>query len=101
MISAQVEKNVLYTAVLSNSAERRRVEIVTRTAATLKPNVQRVEDASLPAGTEVVDQEAEDGFVIETYRRGYANDGKLLSEELLSRDTYLPVNRVIRVGTRM
>lgn len=101
MISAQVEKNVLYTAVLSNSAERRRVEIVTRTAATLKPSVQRVEDASLPAGTEVVDQEAEDGFVIETYRRVYANDGKLLSEELLSRDTYLPVNRVIRVGTRM
>lgn len=101
MISAQVERNVLYIAVLSSPEAQRRVEIATKLVATLLPGVDEVDDATLPAGKEVVDQEAEVGFVVETYRRVYAGDGRLVSDELLSRDTYPPVNRVVRVGAEM
>ena len=98
MLSAQVEDNVIYVAVLGSGNERKRVEIATKVVATLSPSVDLMPDPSLQAGVEIVDQESEMGLVVETYRRVYESDGRFVSEELLSRDTYPPVNRVVRVG---
>jgi vancomycin resistance protein YoaR len=101
MISAQVESNVVRVAVIGSPLEARRVEFVTRTIATLLPQTNRVADPTLAPGKEVVEQESATGVVVEAYRRVFADDGSLVSEEIVSRDTYPPVNRVVRVGTGM
>lgn len=101
MVSAQVESNVIHVAVISSPIEARRVEFVTRTIATLYPETHRVADPTLAPGQEVVEQESATGLVVEAYRRVFADDGSLVSEEVVSKDTYLPVNRVVRVGIGM
>jgi vancomycin resistance protein YoaR len=99
MLSLQVEGNTLHAAVVGDPGATRRVEVTTRTVSTLAPKTDHILDATLPPGKEVVEQEPETGLIVETLRRVYTIDGVQVSEEVLSRDVYPPVNRVLRVGT--
>lgn len=99
MLSLQVEGNVIHAAVVGNPQTRKRVEVTTRTVSTLAPKTDHIMDATLPSGREVVEQEAESGLVVETHRTVYSGDSVL--DEVLSRDIYPPVNRVLRVGAGM
>ena len=99
MLSLQVEGNKLYAAVVGDPRARRLVEVTTRTVSTLAPKTDHILDATLPSGKEVVEQEPETGLIVETLRKVFARDGVQVSEEVLSRDVYPPVNRVLRVGT--
>jgi len=99
MLSLQVEGNKLYAAVLGDPRARRLVEVTTRTISTLAPKTDHILDATLPSGKEVVEQEPETGLIVETLRKVFTGDGVQVSEEVLSRDVYPPVNRILRVGT--
>jgi vancomycin resistance protein YoaR len=99
MLSLQIEGNTLYAAVVGNPSGMRRIEITTRTVSTLTPKTDHILDATLPSGKEIVEQEPEAGLIVETWRTVYSRDGVQTSQEILSRDVYLPVNRILRVGT--
>ena len=70
----------------------------TKTISTIPYPTQYIDDSTLPMGTEVVKQKGTSGLITETYMSKYLN-GKLVSTELLSRDTYNSMARIVRKGT--
>ena len=56
------------------------------------------EDSSLAAGQEVVKQKGTNGLVCKTYMTKMLN-GKIVSTELLSTDTYSAMQRIVKRGT--
>ena len=71
----------------------------TKTIASIPFTTQYVEDASLPVGTEKIKQKGSNGVKTETYITKMLN-GKVVSTELLSRDTYNAMNRIVLKGTK-
>ena len=69
----------------------------TKTISTIPYTTKYVEDSSLSAGKEVVKQKGANGLVTETYMTKRL-DGKIISTELLSRDTYSAMQRIINRG---
>lgn len=59
----------------------------------------KVNDDSLPAGQEEVTQGAYEGLKVRVYENCYEN-GKLVSNQLISDDFYRPVEGIIKVGTK-
>ena len=71
----------------------------TKTVSSIPYTTQYIEDSSLAAGTEKVEQKGANGLITETYITKML-DGKVVSTELLSRDTYSAMTRIIRRGTK-
>ena len=61
--------------------------------------VKYIEDPTLNVGEEVVEKKGVNGMKTETYITKMLN-GKVISTKLLSRDTYDPMERIIRKGTK-
>lgn len=61
--------------------------------------VKYIEDSTLEQGKEVVKQSGYNGCKSEAYRILKLN-GKVISKTLLSRDTYDPMQRIVRKGTK-
>lgn len=61
--------------------------------------VKYIEDSTLEQGKEVVEQAGYNGCKSEAYRILKLN-GKVVSKTLLSRDTYDPMQRIVRRGTK-
>ena len=66
---------------------------------TIPFTTQYIEDPTLPEGTEEVEQNGVNGLKTETYIIKKLN-GKIVSTELLSRDTYSAMTRIVRKGTK-
>ena len=71
----------------------------TRTVASIPFTTKYVEDSTLPAGTEKVKQKGANGLKTETYITKMLN-GKVISTELLSKDTYDAMTRIILKSTK-
>lgn len=74
------------------------VSFNTKTISTIPFTVKHVDDNSLPAGTEKVKQKGANGIITETYIVKSLN-GKVVSSNLLSKDTYNAMQRIILRGT--
>ena len=74
------------------------ISIETKRIATIAYTTQYIQDPSLPAGTEVVKQAGSNGRKVEAYKVVRLN-GQVVSTTLLSKDTYNPMKRIVRVGT--
>jgi len=70
----------------------------TRTVGTTPFSTKYIEDNSLDEGTEVVTQKGANGIQTETYIVKSLN-GKI-TRELLSKDTYTPMQRIVKKGTK-
>ena len=62
-------------------------------------NVKYIEDNTLKKGKEIVEQSGYNGCKSEAYRILELN-GKIVSKTLLSRDTYDPMQKIVRIGTK-
>ncbi len=69
----------------------------TETISTIPYTTKYVQDSSLAAGQEVVKQKGANGLVTQTYMTKMLN-GKVVSTELLSKDTYSAMQRIINRG---
>ena len=65
---------------------------------TIPYTTKYVEDSSLSSGQEVVTQKGTNGLVCKTYMTKMLN-GKIVSTELLSTDTYSAMQRIVKRGT--
>lgn len=72
----------------------------TQTVSTIPYTTKYEEDSSLSAGTEKVKQKGANGIITQTYITKMLN-GKVISTELLSRDTYSAMARIIIKGTKV
>lgn len=71
----------------------------TKTISTIPYTVKYVDDNSLKAGQEKVKQKGANGLITETYIIKSLN-GKVVSTELLSKDTYNAMQKIILRGTK-
>lgn len=71
---------------------------ISRTETKIRPPVEYIEDSTLPKGTEVVEKEGHVGYKVQVVRTVKNQDGKVLSKEIISNDTYPPEKRVVRIG---
>ncbi len=71
----------------------------TKTISTIPYTVKYVEDSSLENGKEEVKQQGANGVITETYIIKSLN-GQVISNTLLSRDTYSAMQRIIIKGTK-
>ena len=69
----------------------------TETISTIPYTTKYVTDSSLAVGKEVVKQKGANGLVTQTYMTKMLN-GKVISTELLSKDTYSAMQRIINRG---
>ncbi len=73
------------------------VKIVPYTTGTIPYTTQTITDASLQPGETVVEQSGHAGCKVTTYKQLWLN-GTMVSNELLSNDTYNAMQTIIRVG---
>ena len=71
----------------------------TKTISTIPYPTQYIDDSSIEQGKEVVQQKGANGLITETYISKYLN-GKLISTDFLSRDTYSAMKRIVKRGTK-
>lgn len=71
----------------------------TKTISTIPFTVKYVDDTTLPVGTEKVKQNGANGVITETYIIKSLN-GKVVSTNLLSKDTYNAMQKIILRGTK-
>ena len=74
-------------------------EFKTSKVSTIPFTTQYIEDSTLAAGKEVVEQKGTNGQITETYIIKKLN-GKVVSTKLLSKDTYSAMTRIVRRGTK-
>lgn len=75
------------------------VSITTNKLQTIPYQTKYIEDSSLPAGTQKQTQYGDNGYKYETYKTLSLN-GNVVSSELISNDSYTPLTRIVRVGTK-
>ena len=66
--------------------------------ATIPYKTEYIDDSSLPAGTEEIEQRGVLGLKTETYLTKLLN-GKVVSTTLLSKDTYSAMTKIVKKGT--
>lgn len=74
-------------------------ELVNEVTEKLDYTTEYVDDPTLVAGTEVVKMNGAPGYKSKGYLVTYQN-GVEVSRELVSNDTYLPMNKIVRRGTK-
>lgn len=75
------------------------IEIETETLSYIPYSVKYIEDSKLNAGEEIVQQYGASGRKTKAYKVCRLN-GAIVSKTLISTDTYSPMNKIIRRGTK-
>lgn len=73
-------------------------DIVSVTNSTIAKKEIQKEDPSIPAGETKVKQSGQSGAVVSTYKV-YYKDGVEIKREYIGKSTYVPMNRIVLVGT--
>lgn len=95
------ENGVVTAAVYGiKDADEATIDIETKILETIAYKTVKENDSSMKKGTTKVVQEPVDGYVSEAYKVYYKN-GKEISRELISKDTYSATNEIIKVGTKV
>lgn len=98
-LEATVNKGIATISVWGIKEETEyEVSIETKNIATISYTTQYIEDANLPVGQQVVVQSGSNGRKVEAYKVVKLN-GQIVSKTLLSKDSYNPMKKIVRVGT--
>ncbi|MGO4110601.1 VanW family protein [Paenibacillus sp. YAF4_2] len=97
IIRTVVEDRKLTVKLFGTMPENIRYDIESNIVKTVQPAVQKVTDKSLAAGKQVVVQNGSVGYIVDTYRT-LVKDGKAVSREKVSHDTYRAQPTIIHVA---
>ena len=98
-IVASYANSKLTFQILGTKVSDFKVEITTETLSVISPNVQEVPDATLAAGTTVVEDKGHTGYKVQSYRSVYDGAGNLISKTEEAYSSYRMTDKVVRVGT--
>ena len=99
-IVATAQNGIATISIYGNKEEvEYDVTLEVKQLSTIPVTTQYVEDSSLPVGTEKVKQAGANGVKTETYLVKSLN-GKVVSREVISRDTYNAMQRIVLKGTK-
>lgn len=86
--------------IYSNSAlNKRTYDITTEEYSQIQPNTRYINDSSLLVGKTEIVKKAHTGYRVKVYNNIYEN-GNFVSKKLVSNDYYVPVNAIIKRGTK-
>ena len=80
--------------------QEKEVSIEVETVSTIPYETKYITDSSLTSGEEKLKQRGADGVIVNSYKITKEN-GTIISKELLSKDTYKPLERIIAKSTKM
>ena len=99
-IKANVSNGIATVSIYGVKEEKEySISFNTKTISTIPFTVKYNDDNTLPVGTEKVYQNGTNGAITETYIIKSLN-GKVVSTELLSKDTYNAMQKIILRGTK-
>jgi vancomycin resistance protein YoaR len=99
-IKASISNGIATVSIYGIKSENEyEVSFSTKTISTIPYTVKYIEDNTIPVGTENVKQVGANGAITETYIIKSLN-GVVVSRELLSKDTYSAMQRIIVKGTK-
>ncbi len=75
------------------------IDIETKIIDTVPYAKKTIEDSTLAKGKTVVVQSPTEGYVSEAYKV-FMKDGKEISRKLISKDSYDPIEEIVRIGTK-
>ena len=80
--------------------QEKEVSIEVETVSTIPYETKYITDSSLTSGEEKLKQRGADGVIVNSYKITKEN-GTIISKELLSKDTYKPLERIIAKSAKM
>ncbi|MGL5675824.1 MAG: VanW family protein [Cellulosilyticaceae bacterium] len=93
------DQNV-YVHIYGNQALKGPVyELKTETYEVIASPVKYIKDATLPEGQKVLTQKGRQGYKVKVMREKY-EEGKRVSTEVISKDTYKPSTTYYKIGTK-
>lgn len=96
LVRAAVRDGQLFVALYGTKTPGRTVEIATEDFEPIPYRIVEKEDITIPESQVTVQETARDGYSVTTVRLT-KQDGKLVSREVMSRDTVPPRNKVVLV----
>ncbi len=84
--------------IYGNLKYKQKIDVYHIVDQTLDFTVVKETDLKLMPGEQKVDHNGQLGYVVRSFRSFYGTDGKIIKTELLARDTYKPLNKLILQG---
>ncbi|WP_182914440.1 VanW family protein [Paenibacillus sp. 1011MAR3C5] len=97
LIRTSVENKKLTIKLFGTMPSNESYEIESVTLETVSPKTQQSVNPALPVGKTVVVEKGKPGYIVETYRT-HLRDGKAVSRERVSKDTYRAQPTLIETG---
>lgn len=100
MIMAEIQEGKLCVGILGKSKLKKSVEVVAAEKKTILPQEVKREDNQLYLGETEVENPGKPGYEITTMRV-VKYKGQELRRETISKDNYLPEDKIIKMGTQL
>ena len=97
-IVCSLNGNTVKVTIKGTQEVKKKVELKTTIIKTTPQPTRNVPDPSVAAGKTRVKQAGTKGYVTETYREVYDENGNLLRREFENRSTYVPLERIVLVS---
>lgn len=91
--------NIVFNVYSNSSLTAITYDISSEVYDTIKPTIGYVDDSTLPKGTQVYVQQPYTGYKVRVHKKTIQG-GKVVNDEIISDDYYLPVNAVIKRGIK-
>jgi len=91
--------NIVFNVYSNSSLTASYYDITSEVYDTIKPTIEYVDDATLPKGTQVFVQQPYTGYKVRVHKKTIQG-GNVINDQIVSDDYYLPVNAVIKRGTK-
>lgn len=99
-IEGYTSNKQLFFNIYANSVlNKRSYDITTEVYSQIEPKTRYINDSSLPIGKTEIVKKAHTGYRVKVYKNIYEN-GNFVSKERISNDYYVPVDAVIKRGTK-
>ena len=99
-ISSKVENGIVEIIIYGIKEEKEyEFKYTSKVIDSIPAPIRYINDDTIEQGKEIIENQGVNGLKVETYSTKILN-GKVISTTLLSRDTYNPMEKVIRKGTK-
>jgi vancomycin resistance protein YoaR len=96
-IESKMDGRNITIKLIGTKTDTRTIKTDYSVLSTLASKTIYVEDETVPEGTTVVDTEGHPGYVVDTYKLYYDENGTFIERVKVSHDTYIAQNREIHV----
>ena len=96
IIRCAVRQNNLFVKIFGWARQKGRVVLKSEIEREIEPKTIYHEDPAVPKGKYILERHGEPGYVVRVERHYYDEKGILRSKDLLHRDYYPPVDRIIK-----